>query len=66
MTNTDFEKYYQQFIQTSQTTKNHWNIQKEIEEIRLFEHQKIELEKEFLEQTILLENIYTILGKTII
>jgi hypothetical protein len=63
---TDFEKQYQQFTDISGTTKSHWNIQKEMDEVRLLENEKIQLEKELLEETILLENIYTILGKAII
>ncbi|CAF3456925.1 unnamed protein product [Rotaria sp. Silwood1] len=63
---TDFEKRYQEFIDLSQTTKNHLNVDKEMNEIRLLENKKIQLEKELLEQTILLENITTIIGKSII
>jgi len=62
---TDFEKQYQQFIDIKETTKNQWNIHKEMDEICLLENEKIQLEKELLEQTILLDNIYTILGKAI-
>jgi hypothetical protein len=62
---TDFEKQYQQFIDIKETTKNQWNIHKEMDEIRLLENEKVQLEKELLEQTILLDNIYTILGKAI-
>lgn len=62
---TDFEKQYQQFTDASEITKSHWDIQKEIDEIRLLENEKCQLEKELLEQTILLDNINTILEKTI-
>jgi hypothetical protein len=62
---TDFEKQYQQFIDIKETTKNQWNIHKEMDEICLLENEKVQLEKELLEQTILLDNIYTILGKAI-
>ncbi|CAF1093129.1 unnamed protein product [Rotaria sp. Silwood1] len=63
---TDFEKRYQEFTDLSQTTKYHLNVDKEMNEIRLLENKKIQLEKELLEQTILLENITTIIGKSII
>lgn len=66
MTTIDFEKQYQQFTDLSETTNNHWDINKEMKEIHLLENEKNQLEKELLEQTILLENIDTILGKTII
>jgi len=62
---TDFEKQYQQFINIKETTKSQWNIQKEMDQIRLLENEKLQLEKELLEQTVLLDNIYTILGKAI-
>jgi len=60
---TDFEKRYQQFTDISETTKSDWNIRKQMDEVRLLENEKIQLEKELLEQTIFLENIYTILEK---
>jgi len=63
---TDFQKRYQQFTDVSETTKSHWNIHKEMDEVCSLENEKFQLEKELLEQTILLENIYTILGKAII
>jgi hypothetical protein len=63
---TDFQKRYQQFTDVLETTKSHWNIHKEMDEVRSLENEKFQLEKELLEQTILLENIYTILGKAII
>jgi len=62
---TDFEKQYQQFINIKETTKSQWNIQKEMDQIRLLENEKLQLEKELLDQTVLLDNIYTILGKAI-
>ncbi|CAF0766175.1 unnamed protein product [Rotaria sordida] len=66
ITTADFEKQYQEFIDLSQTTKNSLDINKEMNEIRLLENEKIQLEKELLEQTLLLENISTILGKSVI
>jgi hypothetical protein len=62
---TDFEKQYQQFINIKETTKSQWNIIKEMDQIRLLENEKLQLEKELLDQTVLLDNIYTILGKAI-
>ncbi|CAF1202770.1 unnamed protein product [Adineta steineri] len=65
MTTINFEKQYQQFINTSEMTKNNLDINKEMNEIHILEKEKIQLEEELLEQTILLENIYTIIGKVI-
>jgi len=62
---TDFEKQYQQFINIKETTKSQLNIHKEMDQIRLLENEKLQLEKELLDQTVLLDNIYTILGKAI-
>jgi hypothetical protein len=62
----DFEKRHRQFIDRTETTKCHWNIQKEINEIRTLENEKLQLEQELLEQTVLLENINTIIGKGIV
>jgi hypothetical protein len=55
-----------QLTEILQVTKYHWDINKEIDEIHLLEKEKIQLENEFLEQTLLLENIYTILETEII
>ncbi|CAF3730219.1 unnamed protein product [Adineta steineri] len=66
MTTINFEKQYQQFINTSEMTKNNLDINKEMNEIHILEKEKIQLEEELLEQTILLENIHTIIGKVII
>ncbi|CAF1139569.1 unnamed protein product [Adineta steineri] len=66
MTTINFEKQYQQFINTSEMTKNNLDINKEMNEIHVLEKEKIQLEEELLEQTILLENIHTIIGKVII
>ncbi len=63
---TDFEKRYRRFIDLSETTKIHWNIRKEMDEIRLLENEKLQLEQELFEQTILLENINTIIGNGIV
>ncbi|CAF4388745.1 unnamed protein product, partial [Adineta steineri] len=65
MTTINFEKQYQQFINTSEITKNNLDINKEMNEIHILEKEKIQLEEELLEQTILLENIHTIIGKVI-
>ncbi|CAF1139179.1 unnamed protein product [Adineta steineri] len=65
MTTINFEKQYQQFINTSEMTKNNLDINKEMSEIHILEKEKIQLEEELLEQTILLENIHTIIGKVI-
>ncbi|CAF1249484.1 unnamed protein product [Adineta steineri] len=65
MTTINFEKQYQKFINTSEITKNNLDINKEMNEIHILEKEKIQLEEELLEQTILLENIHTIIGKVI-
>jgi uncharacterized protein YeeX (DUF496 family) len=65
ITTTDFKKRYQQFTDRAETINYHWNINKEMKEVCLLQNEKIQLEKELLEQTILLENIYSILGKAI-
>ncbi|CAF0944634.1 unnamed protein product [Rotaria sordida] len=63
---TDFDIKNQEFIDLSQTLKHNWDIKKEIEHIRLLENEKIQVQKELLEQTLLLENLKTVLGKAII
>ncbi|CAF1138569.1 unnamed protein product [Rotaria sordida] len=60
---TDFDIKNQEFIDLSQTLKHNWDIKKEIEHIRLLENEKIQVQKELLEQTLLLENLKTILQK---
>ena len=62
----DFKKKYQEFIELAQTKKYYCDINNEINEMHSLENEKTQLEKELLEQTILLENISTILGKIII
>jgi hypothetical protein len=62
----DFYQKSEDFIQLSQTIKHNWDIQKEIEQIHLLENEKIQLQKDFYEQTLLLENLKTVLGKAII
>jgi hypothetical protein len=63
---TDFNKITQDFIDLSQTIKPNWDIQKEIEQIKLLENEKIQVQKELYEQTLLLENLKSVLGKAII
>jgi len=63
---TDFNKTTQDFIDLSQTIKPNWDIQKEIEQIKLLENEKIQVQKELYEQTLLLENLKSVLGKSII
>jgi hypothetical protein len=63
---TDFEKRSQDFNDLSQTVKHNWDIKKEIEQIHLLENEKIQVQKELLEQTLLLENLQTVLGKAIL
>ncbi|CAF2128625.1 unnamed protein product [Rotaria magnacalcarata] len=62
----DFDKKNQDFIDLSQTIKFNWSVKNEIEQIRLLENEKIQAQKELLEQTLLLENLKTVLGKAII
>ncbi|UJR23884.1 hypothetical protein I4U23_026856 [Adineta vaga] len=66
MTSLDFEKQYHQFLDTTETTKFNWDIDNELNEIRQLEKEKNQLENDLLEQMILLENISTILDKTIL
>lgn len=61
----DLDKKNQNFMDLSQTMKFNWDIMKEIEEIRLLENEKIQAQKELLEQTLLLENVKTVLSKAI-
>ncbi|CAF3472337.1 unnamed protein product [Rotaria sp. Silwood1] len=63
---TDFDKKNQDFIDLSQTIKHNWDIKKEIEQINLLENEKIQVQQELLEQTLLLENLKTVLGRAII
>ena len=62
----DFDKKNQDFIDLSQTIKQDWDIKKEIEQIRFLENEKIQAQKELFEQTLLLENLKTVLGKGIL
>lgn len=62
----DFDRKYQEFDDLSQTIKSHWDIKKEIEQIHLLENEKIQAQNELYEQTLLLENLKTVLGKAII
>ncbi|CAF1111395.1 unnamed protein product [Adineta ricciae] len=61
----DFEKRYQQLLDQCETTQMNWDIKKEFDDVQRLEKEKKQLEKDLLEQTILLENISTILDKTI-
>jgi hypothetical protein len=58
----NFQKQYQEFTNELKTTNIHWNINKQMDEIHLLEKEKIKLENELIEGTLILENIYTILG----
>jgi len=62
----DFNKKTEDLIDLSQTIKPNWDIQKEIEQIKLLENEKIQVQKELYEQTLLLENLKSVLGKSII
>lgn len=62
----DFEKRNEDFTQLSQTLKHNWDIQKELEEIKSLENEKIQLQKDFYDQTLLLEHLQTILGQAIL
>ena len=62
----DFDKKLQDFMNLSETMKHNWDIKKEIEQIRLLENEKNQLQKDLLEQTLLLENLKTVLGKAVI
>jgi hypothetical protein len=61
----DYEKKNEDFIELSQTIKHNWDIKKELEQIHLLENEKIQVQKELYEQTELLENFKTVLGKAI-
>ena len=62
----DFEKRNEDFNQLSQTIKHNWDIQKELEQIKSLENEKIQVQKDFYDQTLLLENLKTVLGKAIL
>lgn len=62
----DFDRKNQDFLDLSQTMKHDWDIKKEIEQIRFLENEKIQAQKDLYEQTLLLENLKTVLGKAII
>ncbi|UJR24919.1 hypothetical protein I4U23_006283 [Adineta vaga] len=63
---TDFDRKYQEFTDLSQTIKHDWNIKNELEQIRMLENEKIHAQKDLLEQTLLLENLKTVLGKAVL
>ncbi len=63
---TDFDRKNQDFYDVSRTIKHDWDIKKEVEQIRSLENEKIQAQKDLLEQTLLLENLKTVLGKAII
>ena len=62
----DFEKRNEDFNQLSQTIKQNWDIKKELEQIRCLENEKIRVQKDFYDQTLLLENLKTVLGQAIL
>ena len=62
----DFDKKNQDFLDLSQTIKQDWDIKKEIEQIRFLENEKIQAQKDLYEQTLLLENLKTVLGKAVV
>jgi hypothetical protein len=62
---TDFDRKHADFIDLSQTIKQNWDIHKEMEQIRLLENEKAQLQKDLFEQSLLLENFQTVLGKAI-
>jgi hypothetical protein len=61
----DFEKKNVDFIELSQTIKHNWDIEKELEQIHFLENEKSQVQQELYEQTLLLENLKTVLGKAI-
>ena len=63
--NIGFTKRYQQIHDALEMNEIHVNLPEEMANIRVLEKTKQQLEKELLEQTILLENISTIIGKVI-
>jgi hypothetical protein len=63
---TDFDRKNQDFYDVSRTIKHDWDIKKEVQQIRSLENEKIQAQKDLLEQTLLLENLKTVLGKAII
>jgi hypothetical protein len=62
----DFEKRNQDYQDLTKTFKYNIDIKKEIQQIHLLENQKNQVQNELLEQTLLLENLRTVLGKAII
>jgi glutamate mutase epsilon subunit len=62
---TDFHTKSKDFQDLSQTIKHNWNIQKEIDQINLLENEKTQVQKDLFDQTSLLENLKTVLGRGI-
>lgn len=62
---TELERKNGDFIDLSQTIKQNWDIQKEMEQVRLLENEKAQLQKDLFDQSLLLENFQTVLGKAI-
>ena len=62
---TEFERKRGDFVDLSQTIKQNWDIHKEMDQIRVLESEKAQLQKDLFEQSLLLENFQTVLGKAI-
>ena len=62
----DFEKRNEDYQDLTKTFKYNIDIKKEIQQIHLLENEKNQVQNELLEQTLLLENLRTVLGKAII
>jgi methyl-accepting chemotaxis protein len=62
---TDFDRKHQEFTDLSQNVKHDWDIKKEVEQIRTLENEKNQAQKDLLDQTLLLEDLKTVLGKAI-
>ena len=62
----DFQRKNDEFQQRrTERVEERWDIEKEFEQIRRLQNEKSHVEKELLEHTLLLENLKTVLGKTV-
>lgn len=62
---TDFDRKRQEYTDLAEHTKHDWNIKNEVEQIRALENEKNQAQKDLLEQTLLLEDLKTVLGRAI-
>lgn len=63
--NDDFQRKNRDFTEFSRFMENNFDIRQEIEQIRFLEKEKLRLNKELLDDTLLLDRLKTVLGKSI-